>query len=249
MCARFSLYATPDQIARLLDIEVPEVEPHYNLAPTNMLLGAIERDGHRELRQFRWGLIPSWAKDMSVGTKMINARAEGLLDRGSFKNAFFKRRCVLPANGFFEWKHEEIEEEVPVKSTKAPSLFEEFQIERPKTRKRTLKQPYFLGMKSGEPFALAGLYEYWRDPQGEKVRSCTIVTTEPNALVAPLHDRMPVIIRKQDLETWLNCDDPDWDAAFQLLKPLDPGEMIATPVSSLVNDPNNDSPEVLERIA
>lgn len=247
MCARFSLYATPDQIAKLLDLEIPEVEARYNIAPTQMLLGAIERNGHKELREFRWGLIPSWAKDRSVGNKMINARAESLEEKSAFRKAFHKRRCVIPASGFFEWKHEIVEEFTPARTrAQAPSLFEEFDIPPPaKKKERTLKIPYFIGLKSGEPFGFAGLYEYWHDPAGEKVRSCTIVTTTPNELVSPLHDRMPVILTKDHLEEWLDCDHHDAASVEHLLRPLAADQMIAVPVSSAVNDPNNDSPDLV----
>ncbi|MFI5384931.1 MAG: SOS response-associated peptidase [Fimbriimonadales bacterium] len=246
MCARFSLYATPAQIAQLLEIEVPAFEPHYNIAPTQTVLGAIEREGERQLREFRWGLIPSWAKDPAIGNRMINARSETILEKPAFRNAFQRRRCVIPANGFFEWKHDVVEEEVKPPSSGVPSLFDEFGIPKRKTRTKTLKQPFFVSLKSGEPFALAGLYEYWHGA-GEKVRSCTILTTRPNELVEPLHDRMPVILRKADLEAWLDCED-GIEPAEALLEPLPASEMMAVPVSSLVNDPNNDVPEVLARI-
>jgi putative SOS response-associated peptidase YedK len=246
MCARFSLYATPAQIAKLLDIEVPEILPRYNIAPTQMLLGAIEKNGERQLREFRWGLIPSWAKDISVGNRMINARVETLLEKSAFKTAFQRRRCIIPANGFFEWKHDTVEEEVVAKAREgAPSLFEEFDVPKRSSKKKTIKQPYFLALKSGEPFGFAGLYEYWRDPAGEMVRSCTILTTEPNELVAPLHDRMPVIVKKADLEAWLDCEHHDPSSLGDILDPLPSVEMTSTPVSTLVNDPNNETAAIL----
>jgi putative SOS response-associated peptidase YedK len=240
------LYATPAQIALLLDIEVPEVLPRYNIAPTQMLLGAIERDGQRQLREFRWGLIPSWAKDMGVGNKLINARAETVIEKPSFRKAFQTRRCVIPASGFFEWKHDTIEEEVRnVTSKEGPSLFEEFDIPRPKTKTKTIKQPFYFGLKTGEPFGLAGLYEYWHSPTGEKVRSCTVITTDPNELVAPYHDRMPAILRKADVQTWL---DGDVAEAERLLAPIPAQDMISAPVSPELNNPNNEYPELLEGV-
>jgi putative SOS response-associated peptidase YedK len=246
MCARFSLYATPAQIALLLDIEVPEVLPRYNIAPTQMLLGAIERNGERQLREFRWGLIPSWAKDTSVGNKLINARAETVIEKPSFRKAFQTRRCVIPASGFFEWKHDTIQEEVKAdKSQEGPSLFEEFDIARPKTKTKTIKQPFYFGLKTGEPFGFAGLYEYWHSPDGEKVRSCTIITTEPNDLVAPYHDRMPVILLKEDVQTWLDGETPE---AERLLAPIPAKNMISAPVSPELNNPNNEYPELLEGV-
>lgn len=245
MCARFSLFATPAQIAQLLDLEVPEVLPRYNIAPTQMLIGAVERDGERQLREFRWGLIPSWAKDASVGNRMINARAETLQEKPAFRNALERRRCVIPASGFFEWKHESVAEDVP--EPKGTSLFDDFNIPKRKTKSRTLKLPFFLSLASGEPFAFAGLYDTWRDPAGNLVRSCTIVTTRPNELVAPLHDRMPVMLKKDQLERWLDCRNPS-EGIQELLGPLRSSEMAATPVSTLVNDPNNECPEILARL-
>lgn len=247
MCARFSLYATPAQIAELLEIDVPELTPGYNIAPTDTVLGAIERDGERQLREFRWGLIPSWAKDIKVGTKMINARSETIAGKSAFRNAFLRRRCVIPASGFFEWRHDLVEETIPAKNDATPTLFEEHGIARPKTKQKTVKQPFFIGLKSGEPFGFAGLYEYWRSPDGEKVRSCTILTTHPNELVAPLHDRMPVILRKSDLEAWLDCEHSDH--VERLLEPLPADQMTAFPVSSAVNDPSNKSSVVIQPAA
>jgi putative SOS response-associated peptidase YedK len=249
MCARFSLYATPAQIALLLDIEIPDTPPRYNIAPTQTVLGAIERTGERQLREFRWGLIPSWAKDPSIGNKMINARAETVIEKASFRNAFHRRRCVIPASGFFEWKHDTIEEEVvDDRDRQGPSLFEEFDIPRRKTKSKTIKQPYYFGLKHDEPFGLAGLYEYWHDPNGEKVRSCTVITTEPNELVAPFHDRMPAIIRKPDLDLWLDCDRASTNEAASLLAPIEADEMFLAPVTTALNDPNNEYPELLAGI-
>ncbi len=250
MCARFSLYATPAQIAELLEIDVPEVEPQYNIAPTDLVIGAIEKEGKRQLREFRWGLIPSWAKNPAVGTKMINARSESILEKPAFRNAFMRRRCAIPANGFFEWKHETIEEApAPERQPAVPSLFEEFNIpKRSKPKAKALKQPYFVSLQSRESFAFAGLYEYWRDGQGELTRSCTILTTQPNELIATLHDRMPVILRKHDLETWLDCSNPNLDLPQSLLQSLPASEMSAVPVRPSVTDPHSASPRSIAGI-
>lgn len=242
------MFALRDEVARLLGIEVPGVMPQYNIAPTEVVLGAIERNGIRELRDFRWGLVPSWAKDIKIGSRMINARSEGILDKPSFRTAFQKRRCVIPASGFFEWRHDTIEEAASPHAVReaSPTLFEEHRIERPARRKpRIVKQPFFIGLKSHEPFAFAGLYEYWHSPEGEKVRSCTILTTHSNELIAPIHDRMPVILRRDDLETWLDCEHGGLEPALGLLHPFPASEMMAVQVSSAVNDPNNKSPDVV----
>ena len=238
MCARFSLFATPAQIAELLDLAIPEVEPQYNIAPTETILGAIERDGIRQIRQFRWGLIPSWAKDASAGNRMINARSETVLEKAAFRSAFQRRRCVIPASGFFEWKEEKVE----AAATSPPSLFDEVEIpRRTKGKLRTLKQPYFIDLKSHELFAFAGLYEYWRDPASELIRSCTILTTRPNEVVEPLHNRMPVMLRKPEFEAWLDCENPNLEIPESLLAPLPAEIMEAVPVSPAVNDPKNKS--------
>lgn len=235
MCARFSLYATPAQIAELLELDVPEIRPQYNIAPTEMLLGAIERDGVREWREFRWGLIPSWAKDASVGTKMINARAETLLERPAFRNCFERRRCAIPASGFFEWTEATTAEPNP-----GVSLFEEFTVPR---KAKAVKQPVFFRLRSGEPFAFAGLYDTWRNDAGERIRSCTLITTTPNDLVAPLHDRMPVLLRKGDLADWFERD------PGSVLRPFPSNEMEGIPVSPAMNDPRNKAPLVLEALS
>jgi putative SOS response-associated peptidase YedK len=247
MCARFSLFATPDQIAELLDLEVSEVLPRYNIAPTQMLLGAIEKDGERQLREFRWGLVPSWAKDESVGQRMINARSETVLEKPAFRRAFEKRRCVIPASGFFEWKHETVQEEIldDARREAAPSLFEEFDIPRPSKKAKTIKQPYFFSLADGATFGFAGLYEYWRNASGDLLRTCTIITTEPNELIAPFHDRMPVMLRKPELECWLDCASEDLVEAERLLRPLAAQEMRCAAASMAVNDPRNESAAIL----
>ncbi len=248
MCARFNLFATPQQIAKLLDIDVPKFGPRYNIAPTQVLLGAVLREGGRQLREFRWGLIPSWAKDAKVGSKMINARSETLLEKPAFRNAFAKRRCVIPASGFFEWKHETIEEEIADDRIReaSPTLFEEYDIPRSaKAKSRVVKQPYFFGLASREPFAFAGLYEYWRDGAGELIRSCTILTTRPNSLIEPLHDRMPVILRPPHLDRWIDCESNISASVQDLFEPFPANEMMGIEVSTSVNDPNNDSPGLM----
>ena len=164
----------------------------------------------------RWGLIPSWAKDSSVGNRLINARAETVAERNSFRSAFVRRRCLVLADGFYEWQ-----------------------------RVGNAKRPMRIVMKSGEPFAFAGLWDSWRDPNGEIVRSCTIITTEANELLHPIHNRMPVILPR-DLESfWLDNDVEDRDALSNVMVPYQSAEMEAYEVSSLVNRPGNNQPEVV----
>lgn len=209
MCARFSLTASASEIARLLDVDPGEVESRLNIAPTDMVIGAVERDGERQIREFKWGLIPSWAKDTKIGQKMINARSETLAEKSAFKNAFERRRCIIPASSFYEWKHIELEEEAVAARSGAPSLFEEFEVSKPKGRKKIVKQPYAISLKSGEPFGLAGLWEMWSNDKGEKIRSCTVVTTSPNEAVAELHNRMPVMLKPEQFNLWLDLENRD----------------------------------------
>lgn len=237
MCARFSLFATPDQIADLLGLEFPPTPPRYNIAPTQPVVGAVLREDGRELREFRWGLVPSWAKELSIGSRMINARAETILEKPAFRNAILRRRCVIPASGFFEWKEEMA---APAAET---SLFGDADL--PPRPARKFKQPYFLGLKSGEPFGLAGIYDYWRNPEGELIRSCAVLTTVPNDLVAPLHDRMPVILREADVAIWIDPQGYGMDEIGPMLTPIPAEEMTALRANPAVNDPRHEDPDVL----
>ena len=228
MCGRFTLTSPVDQIASLFGVdELPEeVHARYNIAPTQPVL-ALRRgeggEGAREAVMLRWGLVPFWAKDRKIGNRLINARSETVHEKNAFKGAFAKRRCLIAADGFYEWRKEE-----------GPS-------------KKGKKQPYRIRRADGAPFAFAGLWERW-SPKGaeggeggEVVESCTILTTAPNALVAPLHDRMPVILAQEEFELWL-----DAQAGREELRPLmDPfpgDEMEAYPVSTQVNSPGNEEP-------
>lgn len=228
MCARFSLTASPAEVARLLDVAPEQIEARLNIAPTDTVIGAIERDGERLIREFRWGLIPSWAKDIKVGQRMINARAETLHEKAAFKNAYERRRCVIPASSFYEWKHIPVEEPVTAARGGAPNLFGEFEIERPAKKPKVLKQPYAIGLKSGEVFGLAGLWEMWSDDAGNRIRSCTVITTEPNEMVAELHDRMPVMLRHDEIAQWLSSQAEDLDS---LLHPIEASALAMQPVT------------------
>lgn len=217
MCGRFTLTADLSVLQENFPfVEMPEgMQPRFNIAPTQPV-AVVPNDGRNRLDFFVWGLIPSWAKDPSIGNRLINARAETLLEKPSFRNAFRRRRCLILADGFYEWK----------------------QAERGKT-------PMYIRLDSGKPFAFAGLWESWNAPDGSNVLSCTIITTEPNDLMATIHNRMPVILPAQAYSTWLEAGETGTEKLVELLKPYPSAEMQAYPVSPLVNSPNNDMPEVI----
>lgn len=216
MCGRFSLGTDPRQVAAAFGL-APELlpdQPRYNVAPTQSVLAVVrDADGLRA-GPLRWGLVPAWAKDPAVGSRMINARSETVDSKPSFRSLFRGRRCWVLADGFYEWKKE---------PGKGPS------------------QPYYFRMPDGRPFAFAGLWDRWARGDDELV-TCTILTTAPNAVVAPVHDRMPVILPAEVRDRWL---DPDTGAMElkALLRPY-PGELEGFPVSRLVNAVANDTPEV-----
>lgn len=227
MCGRFTLIAWDEVERRFLpdgsgmeiirerfaDAEPP---PRYNIAPTQDVI-TITSDGEANAAQFmRWGLVPSWAKDVSIGSRMINARAETLAERPSFRTAFRRRRCLVVADSFYEWKRD--------------------------GRKRT---PMRISLESGELFGFAGLWESWKSPVGRRILSCTIVTTEANDFIAPIHDRMPVILSQDAEPMWLDPDVQDTDALSKLLTPYPSDLMSAYEVSSVVNSAANDVPECI----
>jgi putative SOS response-associated peptidase YedK len=196
---------------------IPPAVPRYNIAPTQPVLAAyLDDDGQRGLTFFQWGLIPSWSKDVSLGAKMINARSETVAEKPAFRNAFKRRRCLIPADGFYEWQ-----------------------------KQNGKKQPIYIHGTDGRPFALAGLWEVWQDPEGTRLQTCTILTTTPNELMAAIHDRMPVIIEPEDYATWLEPGQNP-DTALHLLRPYPAEKMAAYPVSTAVNNPRNDSPECIQ---
>ena len=196
-----------------------QYRPRYNVAPTQEVL-TVTSDGAENGGQFmKWGLIPFWAKDPSIGSRMINARAETVAEKPSFRQAFQKRRCLVLADGFYEWRKE-----------------------------GRLKVPMRIVLKSGEPFGFAGLWETWRSPEGELVRSCTIVTTVPNAVMEPIHNRMPVILAKETETLWLDPANSDTAELRELLVPYPAGEMEAYEVSRLVNSPGQDLPDCIARV-
>lgn len=216
MCGRYSFAVEDALILERFGIRVRTAiyKARYNCAPTQRM-PVIANDSPDTMKFFRWGLIPSWAKELSIGNRLINARAETLAEKPSFKHAFLNRRCLVPATGFFEWK------------------------------RGTEKIPYHIRLKSGEPFCFAGLWDKWTAGDGEIVHSFTIVTTSPNPLMEQIHDRMPVILPREEEQRWISSQ-PDLLSLSELLKPYPGNLMEAFAVSKLVNSASNDLPQVLE---
>jgi putative SOS response-associated peptidase YedK len=217
MCGRFVRQKEIDAIVRDFGVQdvACDLAPSYNVAPTQKVAVIIE-DGVKQLVSVRWGLVPSWASDLSVGSRMINARAETILEKDSFRDAFKRRRCLVVADGFYEWR----------KTGKA-------------------RQPIFIRLRRDRAFGFAGLYENWLSPEGENIRTCTIITTEPNEIMKPIHDRMPVIVPMEEEDTWLDPALEDSTRLLGLLKPYPAEEMETYEVSAMVNSVANDSPECL----
>ncbi len=213
MCGRFSLSANEAELNLRFELEGGEAPyvPRYNGAPTQ-LLAIITGESPHKLSYHRWGLIPPWAKDISIGNKMINARAETITEKASFRTPLFSKRCLVPADGFYEWQQD------------------------------TGKQPYRIFVKSNVLFAMAGLWERWKSPAGEVVDSFNIITTEANEFMKPIHNRMPVILKREDEKTWLGSKDSA--EILSLLRPYPAEDMDAFPVSKQVNSPRNEGKEV-----
>jgi putative SOS response-associated peptidase YedK len=219
MCGRYELHTHPAAVALAFGLpQPPAIGPRYNIAPMqDVPVVRLNGSGERELAQVRWGLVPRWAKDPSIGARLINARAETLFDKPAFRMAIRRHRCLLPSDGFYEWK------QVP----------------------GAAKQPMHIGMADGEPFALAGMTERWLSPEGEVLDTCAIVTTEANSLLAPLHDRMPLVIAPEDYSRWL--DNAEDDVA-DLQRPIPSERIEYYPVSTRVNAVRNDDASILERV-
>lgn len=222
MCGRFSLNADPTQLKKMFPwLTIPdEMQPRYNVAPTQPV-AVVPNDGQDKLDFFVWGLIPSWAKDPQMGSRMINARSETVDEKPSFRAGFRRRRCLVLADGFYEWKRT------------------------PGTKSKT---PMYISMKSKDTFALAGLWEIWHAKDGSEVRSCTIITTEPNDFLKEIHNRMPVILPPDTYRFWLDTGEPDTAELKALLKPFPSEGMTAYPVSKAVNNPANDVPACIQPI-
>lgn len=216
MCGRFTLVSPYVAVTeRFHDSASPALRPRYNIAPGQDVLCVI-RDGANRIEPLRWGLIPFWAKDPAIGNRLINARAETVAEKPSFRSAFAKRRCLVVADGFYEW--------------------------RPAGKR---KVPVYIFLKSKKPFGFAGLYESWKDPGGREIRTCTIITTEANEIVRPIHDRMPVILPEGAEDRWLDPGEGSRERLRALLTPYSAGEMAAFDVNPIVNSAGHDAPDCI----
>ncbi len=222
MCGRFAQQRPSSELAEIFDAEDLADDPgeRFNVAPTDDALVVVQRDDRRAVTRYRWGLIPHWAEDRKVGSRQFNARDDRLASSPTFREAFRKRRCVVPVDAFYEWR-----------------------------RMGGVRQPYRISRADGRPLALAGLWAGWHDPDiDEVVRSFSIVTTTPNDLVAEIHDRMPVVLDDGAWERWIDPAIPDVAELHGLLGPARDGMLEMVPVSRLVNNVRNDGPELLEPI-
>jgi putative SOS response-associated peptidase YedK len=219
MCGRFTLNQSAEALAQVFHAEpVLDLAAEFNIAPTQMVATVLQNpeSKKREFKQLYWGLIPSWAKDAGIGAKLINARAETVAEKPSFRSAFKHRRCLVLADGFYEWK-----------------------------RQQGKKQPFYFRLQDGQPFGFAGLWEKWRSPADEEIISCTILTTAANELLQPIHERMPVILEPKDYDLWLDSQVQIPQTLEQLLRPYPALAMTAYPVSTLVNNSRHNSPECI----
>jgi putative SOS response-associated peptidase YedK len=218
VCGRFALFATPEQLTEYFELAHelgPELAPHYNITPGQAVaVVRNDRDGRRRLDYLRWGLVPFWAKDERIGHKLINARLESLAEKPAYREAVTRRRCLIPASGFFEW------------GEGAPRA----------------RQPFFVRTVSEPLLALAGLWERWRAPDGARLETCVIVTTAAGAALAPIHDRMPVMLARPEHAAWLDPSTPVATIAAIAARGL---ELQTWPVGKAVNDPRNDDERVI----
>jgi putative SOS response-associated peptidase YedK len=217
MCGRFTLRTPAERVKREFQLEeMPPLETRYNIAPTQSILTVRQEADEREAVMLKWGLIPSWAKDGSIGAKLINARSETVGEKPSFREAFKRRRCIIPADGFYEWK-----------------------------REGNKKQPYFFSLKDDCLFGFAGLWEKWRAPDGESLETCSILTTNANEALSAVHQRMPVILHPDTYGLWVDEDVRKQDLRKELLRPFPASEMIAYPVSASINSPYHQGKELV----
>lgn len=224
MCGRFSLITDIDEIiARFFVEEFSEMEylPRYNIAPSQPITAIVNHQGKRRMGQLQWGLVPFWAKDKKIGFKMINARAESLAEKPSYKHLIASKRCLIVADSFYEWRRNEDGTKTPVR----------------------------IHLKNEEPFAFAGLWDRWKSPEGEQLTTCTILTTEPNKVMKDIHNRMPVILTPESEKTWLNPEITCYTELEQLFEPHLDDLMQYYEVSTLVNSPKNDVPDCIVPIA
>lgn len=220
MCGRYVITSTPEAIRRLFGyLEQPNFPPRYNVAPTQPIPVVYLDEGQRHFRLMRWGLIPSWVKDPKAFSLLINARAESVTEKPAFRNAMKRRRCLIPADGFYEWKPD-----------------------------GARKRPYFIRAKDGAPFAFAGLWETWTGPNGEEMDTAALVTTDATPDIAHIHHRMPVMLEPDAFQLWLDCANVDATTAQSLLVPTRPGRLEAHEISTAVNRVANDSPALIEPV-
>lgn len=220
MCGRFTLIALADLSHYFPWINPPEAGmPRYNIAPSQPVLAGVAKKDRFEFDWLLWGLVPPWAKDPAVGSRMINARAETLTQRPAYRNAFKRRRCLIPADGFYEWK-----------------------------KAGAARIPHYFRMRDRSVFAFAGLYEHWADDQGNELSTCTLITTSPNELVRPIHDRMPAILAPADHRRWLTAPPEVVEELQAMLRPYPAGQMTVHAVGRDVGNPRNDSPRCVEPV-
>lgn len=221
MCGRYSLAVELPEIVEEFHVDEVTMDFHkrYNIAPTQRVAGIVTREGKRYLEPFHWGLIPSWASDKKIAYKTINARSETVQSKPAFRSVFTRKRVILCASSFYEWKTEGSE-----------------------------KQPFAIGLKDRRVFGFAGLYDTWRNPDGDLIQSATILTTEPNSLMEPIHNRMPVILDAEGVSVWLDPDLTNKDQLQQLLIPFPEEDMKLYPVSKKVGSVKNESPDLLEAV-
>ncbi|MFK7767626.1 MAG: SOS response-associated peptidase [Mariniblastus sp.] len=229
MCGRITLRSPANSLIAMFDdlrsqqLVFPKFKPRYNICPTQSAIAVRESDsGEYEVAELRWGLVPFWSKDLKIGARMINARSETVATKPAFRVAFKSRRCLILADGFYEWKKE-----------------------------GKSKQPFYISRTDDQPFCMAGLWESWTDkenPNAAPVESCTVLTTDANTIMQPLHDRMPVILEQQQFDFWLDKEFTDRETLEAALVPYASDELQTFPVDTIVNKASNDSPECIERL-
>ena len=217
MCGRFALATTSEELVNHFNLKREvTLGSRYNIAPSQPVIIIRSGTSSNKLSAIRWGLIPHWSKDEKIGFKLINARAETVQEKPSFRDAFKSRRCLIPATGFYEWKQE-----------------------------GRMKQPYYIKMKNGSLFAMAGIWESWQDPEGKTIDSCAIITTDANGIVGKIHDRMPVIMSNKSYGLWLSSTS---NSLQEFLRPYSPFKMTAYPVSGMINNAKNEGEGCIRKI-
>ncbi len=227
MCGRIALFTPPAHLARFLDAALaaglePDGLPSWNVGPQGTLFGVSEHDETRTMAAYRWGLVPSWAKDPSIGNRMFNARAEGIEEKPSFRSAFARRACVIPVDGFYEWDH----------------------------RPGANRQPHYFTRADHDPVLLAGLYEFWRGTTAgsEPLATCTVITTTPSEDMDEIHDRMPVVLARDEVDVWLDVAGSSPEERLLLLRPAPAGTLRHYGVGKAVGSVKNDGPELIEPV-